>query len=445
MKKCSNEEHKEIEAKLFCEECKLYLCDKCEIYHSELFKNHHQYIIDKDKVISEIYTGLCKEENHFEQEYFCKSHNELCCAKCILTKIKSKNIGQHKDCDVCLIEDIENEKKNQLKDNIKLLEDLSNNLQQSINEIKIIIEKIDNNKEELKKNIQNIFTKIRNAINDREDQLLLDVDNKYNELYFNENIIKNSGKLPIKIKIFLEKGKVIEKQWKENNKLNSLINDCLNIENNINDIKKINDNIKKYQLNNEEINFISNEEEINKIIGMVKKFGNINIKTTKIFDSKIKFDEELFKSWLDKKHFKVELLFRKTRDGSSFHDFHNKCDNKGITVVFIETTKGYKFGGYTELQWDNHSGGKRDKSTFLFSFNNKQKYTVQKDLESIYCQYNSCPWFGNGSYPEIYFPSSLNKGQTWDSNNTFFNGRKLTNGEENWDVKQLEAFKIIYI
>ena len=249
---------------------------------------------------------------------------------------------------MCLIEDIENEKKNQLKDNIKLLEDLSDNLQQSINEIKIVIEKIDENKEELKKNIQNIFTKIRNAINDREDQLLLDVDNKYNELYFNENIIKDTEKLPIKIKISLEKGKLIEKQWKENNKLNSLINDCLNIENNINDIKKINDNIKKYQLSNEEINFISNEEDINKIIEMIKKFGNIKI--PKIFDSKIEFDEELFKSWLDKKHFKAELLFRKTRDGSSFYDFHNKCDNKGITVVFIETTKGYKFGGYTELQ-----------------------------------------------------------------------------------------------
>ena len=52
---------------------------------------------------------------------------------------------------MCLIEDIENEKKNQLKDNIKLLEDLSDNLQQSINEIKIVIEKIDENKEELKK------------------------------------------------------------------------------------------------------------------------------------------------------------------------------------------------------------------------------------------------------------------------------------------------------
>ena len=59
----------------------------------------------------------------------------LCCAFCI-TKIKNKDNGQHKDCDLCLIEDIENEKKNKLKENIENLEKLSLNLQQSINEIK---------------------------------------------------------------------------------------------------------------------------------------------------------------------------------------------------------------------------------------------------------------------------------------------------------------------
>ena len=68
-------------------------------------------------------------------------------------------------------------------------------------------EKIDKSKEELKRNIQKIFTKLRNALNDREDELLLEVDNKYNELNLNENIIKECDKLPNKIKISLEKGK----------------------------------------------------------------------------------------------------------------------------------------------------------------------------------------------------------------------------------------------
>ena len=63
---------------------------KCEKLHSELFSNHHQIKIEKDKDINEIFTGLCKEENHYiELKYFCKTHNKLCCAECI-TKFKGK-------------------------------------------------------------------------------------------------------------------------------------------------------------------------------------------------------------------------------------------------------------------------------------------------------------------------------------------------------------------
>ena len=163
------------------------------------------------------------------------------------------------------------------------------------------------------------------------------------------------------------------------------------------------------------------------------------------FDSKIEFDEKLVISWLNNKNIKSELLFRKTRDGSTSNDFHNKCDNKGITIIFIETTKEYKFGGYTELEWDN-TGYNTNKSTFLFSFNNNQKYIARNNNYSIYCGSDYGPRFGCG-YPEIYLYKTLNKGQSYDysDENTFVLGRKLTNGEEYWNVKELEAFKITYI
>ena len=219
--------------------------------------------------------------------------------------------------------------------------------------------------------IQKIFTKLRNAINDREDELLNEVDSTFNKLYFNDKIIKDSEKLPNKIKISLERGKLINENW-NNNKLNSLINDCLNIENNINLIDKIKNIVNANKSFDTELIFYTNEDKMNQLLEAIKKFGNIqNKKKIKKFDSKIDFDQELIKSWLDNKNFKAELLFRKTRDGSTTNDFHKKCDNKGITIIFIETTKGYKFGGYTELQWDKNSGTKKDKSTFLFSFNNR--------------------------------------------------------------------------
>ena len=44
--------------------------------------------------------------------------------------------------------------------------------------------------------------------------------------------IKKGEKIPKQIKASLEKGKIIDKQW-DNNNLCSYINDCINIENNI--------------------------------------------------------------------------------------------------------------------------------------------------------------------------------------------------------------------
>ena len=193
-KKCSNKKHQEIDAINYCAECNLYLCNKCSNYHSELIENHHLSNLDKN--INDIFTGLCFEPNHKDElSFYCKTHNKLCCAAC-LSRIKEKGNGQHHDCDVCTIEEIENEKKNNLDNNIKLLEDFSKNIQNSLNELQKIFDDISIKKEELKLNIAKIFTKIRTTINDREDEILLQVEKIYDESFFKEDTIKISQKLP---------------------------------------------------------------------------------------------------------------------------------------------------------------------------------------------------------------------------------------------------------
>ena len=138
--KCSFEEHKDIDAIITCPECKIYMCNKCENFHSSLFKNHHPYKLNKEE---EIFTGFCKEKNHtMKLAYFCKDHNQLCCAACI-AKINNKGDGQHKDCGVCDIESIKDEKKNKLKENIKNLEDLENKFNENIKELKDIFQTIE--------------------------------------------------------------------------------------------------------------------------------------------------------------------------------------------------------------------------------------------------------------------------------------------------------------
>ena len=284
-KNCSLPEHKEFEAINYCPDCKIYMCNKCEKLHLELFKNHHQCNIDKNK--NNIYTGLCKEKNHpYKVDYYCKDHNQLCCVACI-AKIKGRGIGNHKDCNVCFINKIKKEKKNILNENINFLEEISKTLEQSINNLKKIFNKINENKDSLKMAIQRIFTKIRSAINDREDELLLDVDKQFDNLFFKEAAIKEFEKLPNRTRILIEKGKNASKEWGDKNKLNSIINDCIDIENNIKDINMLNQKIQKsISMSNIEVKFNPEKnEDLNIFLENIKKFGIVynNNNNKKIF------------------------------------------------------------------------------------------------------------------------------------------------------------------
>ena len=195
-----------------------------------------------------------------------------CCVDCV-GKIKSKGKCNHSEYKICNIEDIENEKKNKLKENIIYLEELSKTLEDSIKDLKNIFEKIEKNKEDLKLEIQKIFTKIRSTLNEREDQLLTEIDNKFDELYFNEEFIKNSEKFPKKVKASLENGKLTENDWEENNNnLNYLINNCINIESNLLDINNIKEKINKYNSLIVDIKFYLGSEN-NDIYEKIKKLG----------------------------------------------------------------------------------------------------------------------------------------------------------------------------
>ncbi len=241
-KKCSLKKHSESEAISYCQQCKIYLCNKCYNHHSEVLENHNLINLNKDlnnifidicehenhnnklefycknhntlcclgclckiKVkgygqhcncdccdINEIFIDKCKEEGHINKlEFYCKDHNTLCCLAC-LCKIKVKGYGQHSDCNYCYINDIKEEKKNKLRENINYLEDLSIKFEKSIDELKVLFEKIDKDKEELKLKIQKIFTQIRNSLNEKEGKLLLEVDEKFNDLVLlNRKIILN--------------------------------------------------------------------------------------------------------------------------------------------------------------------------------------------------------------------------------------------------------------
>ena len=272
--KCSFKKHEQIEAVIYCQECNIYMCNKCKNHHSELFDFHHLHNIDKN--INEIFTGFCKEKHHNKElSYFCKNHNTLCCAVC-LCKIEDSGNGLHKSCDVCLLKEIKDEKRNKLIENKKYLEQLNINIEKSINELNSFLDIMNKNKEKIIINIQEIFTKIRNEINKREDELILEIENICQKINLDENLMKLAEKLPKKIKSNIVKASTLEKEW-EKNTLCSTLNECINIENNIKEINTLTEKIKDFNENgNIQMKFNIKDNEIKNILDKIKSFGTIS-------------------------------------------------------------------------------------------------------------------------------------------------------------------------
>ena len=457
-KKCSLKEHSEINAIIYCNKCGKYMCNKCEVYHSKLFDNHKNFISDKN--LEDIINEFCEEENHgnIKLNYFCKTHNKLCCAACI-AKIKGKGAGQHVDCDVCYIEDIKEEKKKGINENIKLLEELSSKFNEVFNDINKICKEINENKEKLKLEIQKIFTNIRNILNNREDELLLNVDKEYDNLTFKDNILKDIEKLPNKIKISLEKCKNINET---DNNIYKLIKECTEIENNINIINNINSNINNiFNSKNIKIKFIPEEKEMNEFIDNIKNFGKIVLINNDYYNyfkssSIIKDDIDninLIKNWIEeiiKKEIKFELIFKMSENGTKADDFHKYCDNKGPTLSLVKTTKNKIFGGFTPLNWSFKEVYEDDlnNQTFIFSLNIKKKFNmIKKNGHGIYCSKKYGPNFGCADFR---LNENMQRGDTYANSNCNFlreNNLELTggNGEhESFEAKEFEVYKVIF-
>ena len=451
IKKCFCQKHKEEIANVYCKNCNIYMCNKCLEYHSKLFENHLLSKNDNDD--PDLFTGYCKEENHLELlEFFCKNHNKLCCSSCIC-KIKSKKYGKHKDCDVCIINDIKEEKKSRLKENIKHLEEISNNIKEAINSIKIIYDKMSEKKEELKLNVQKIFTKIRNTINNREDELLLEIDKKYEEFYLKEESMKEIEKLPKKIELSLEKGKILDKEWDNESKLNITINYCINIEKNIKYINEINDKIKRFNNNEINIHFYPIEENlINSYLENIKKFGSI-VNDDFLINSKIISNNQEYilslKNWINEgqndKNIKSKLLYRLSDNGEKFSTFHELCDNKGQTLTLFHINDGNKVGIFSPLSWDSITNDwKKDEKTFIFNLNKNTKCkNINKN--SLFCKAN------HGTYTDNFGIGASCK----DMKRLVLHGRFIDSSYENgssilknnretiyFDLLEVEVFKI---
>ena len=143
----------------------------------------------------------------------------------------------------------------------------------------------------------------------------------------------------------------------------------------------------------------------------------------------------------------LKLLYRATRDGDRAFNFHEKCDDIRGTLTLVKTTKGFRFGGYTNERWNSSSMGyKSDKSAFCFSLDFKKIYNV-KTNNAIWTDENSLPCFGNSMFyikdscfrEDVEINDGLNV--NYDNQNS---KSEISGGEGKVRIVDLEVFQVLF-
>ena len=228
-----------------------------------------------------------------------------------------------------------------------------------------------------------------------------------------------------KIKLMEERIKILEKKVEEMDELKKNINILFNenklLKEEINKLKSNKDeqiNISEY-----ESKIINKKEKINFILKEIEKAGG-------------SFNN-------------IKIIYRATRDGDSIEMFHSKCDNIRNTLMIVETTTGYIFGGFTSVGWNNKRGKDiYDNKAFCFSLNLKKIYNIINPNYALHIQSNgSRPSFGSNSYVFILQNQFLKSEKSYTEKISDFEGEsqacEINGGNGYFKVKELEVFQIL--
>ena len=242
--------------------------------------------------------------------------------------------------------------------------------------------------------IEDIFNYIlilinNNETNDNKSLIQNNNNNKYNENKENENKENKNNNIILTIPTNIKKFNSITFELKKINSNNNEINFLYNM-------------IKKLQKEKDDLQKEIQENYVKKteLPKFIDNYYNYYIKKIIFKESKIILpkENELICNWIaPNKIIEAKFLYRASIDGDSSKDFHNKCDNKGMTICFFKLGNGSRIGGFTSISWSMNGGSKRDPNAFIFSMDNKEKYSLRnKNGNSVFHSNKNGPMFWNG-------------------------------------------------
>lgn len=179
---------------------------------------------------------------------------------------------------------------------------------------------------------------------------------------------------------------------------------------------------------------------------LVNRFKAINSNEILV---NIQEERNMFQQWIaPEKNIKMTLVYKASSDSFTANAFHTKCDHYPKTLTLIKTNQGIRFGGYTEVTWNNDVDFKKDNSAFLFSIERKEKYPITKNTPcAIYCRSDHGPTFGEGfdlSLAEDFKNSDGNYSNFPTSYGRGFEKHALTSHNFNFKVSEVEVYQIEY-
>jgi len=139
-----------------------------------------------------------------------------------------------------------------------------------------------------------------------------------------------------------------------------------------------------------------------------------------------------------------EILYVATRDGDHANDFHNACDDKGPTVVIVESERGAVFGGYNNLDWKGSARWLSSSTSFLFQLRpTAMKFPIRSGSENraIRIHPSFGPVFGAGHDLRIQ-SGALSSSSTYVTSSSYSsNGYDLSDGEYQFKIKEYVVLK----
>ena len=215
-------------------------------------------------------------------------------------------------------------------------------------------------------------------------------NNKNNENKENENKENKNNNIILTIPTNIKKFNSITFELKKSNTNSN--NEIYFLLNMIKKLQKEKDDLQKEI----EENYVKKTE----LPKFIENYYKYYIKKIIFNESKIILpnENELICNWIaPNKTIEAKFLYRASIDGDSSKDFHEKCDDKGMTICFFKLGNGRRIGGFTSLSWSMNGGSKKDANAFVFSLDNKEKYCLRnKNGNSVFHSNKNGPMFWNG-------------------------------------------------